>query len=491
MNWNYFLFGIVIFISAITVYFDSDFLSNNSTSKIIDCESISVVNFNTDEGLVTIQVRIPETFEYPKQTVFSFLSLNVVTYYFSNSQNHFYNNKNAYFYQPRNQTDEEFSDDKQFKFESIFNSQNGFVNSKMTNSTDIIFDIFYQFYGHHYLNLKCHNSNIFSTEFVFNNITHFQPNTTIVESPSKFKNICYGDEYFYAILPQTGNFPNIIVGDYSFPFRILKKANGFHLSSNSSFLFTNFRYDAWQQILFQLTPILNIVKGSDEVLLFTVTKNDKYVKMPSAFKSRVLTYSNLHERFENLEILSEINKFEIYLKPFNFDKQNNHHQETQIVDYSSFINEALFDQNFSITREVALKKPIIKEKFAISSDLYSHFHAIEEQFPYIEILEISEDTTCAQMARELGEVSVLIGTKISELIGAVFLNEDAIVVDMQSYRCFCGDWMKKFASDLRLKYISFEQECDCDDFSCSDLIDWESPIDIDEKEMLAIIDQLF
>lgn len=491
MKWNYFLFGIVLIISVITLYFDSPFPTSNSASKIIDCSTISVTSFNADEGQVTIQVRIPETFEYPKQNVFSFLSLNVVTFYFLNDQNHFYNKYDPYFYQLQNQTEDEIYSHKQFKFESNFDIHHGFFDSKMINSTDFVFNVFYQFYGHHYLNLKCHNSNIFRTEFDFNNITHFQPNTTIIENPSKFKNICYGDDAFYAILPQTGIFSDIIVGDYSFPFFILKKSKGFHFSPNSSFLFTNFRYDAWQQILFQLTPLLNIVKGSDEVRLYTVTKNDKYVKMPSIFKSRILTYSDLHERFENLQILSEINKYEIKLKPFKYDEQNNYNnRDTENYDYSNIIEEALFDQDFSITREVALKMPIEREKFAISSDLHSHFHDIEEAFPNIEIYEISEDTTCAEMAFELGEVSVLIGTKISDLIGSVFLNENSIVVDMQSYRCFCGDWMKKFASNLGLKYISFEQECDCDNFSCSDLIDWDSPISIDKKELMAIIKQL-
>lgn len=490
MKCNYVIFGAILIISLITAFFDC-ILPKNAASSIIDCESISVVKFNSDEGQISIQVRIPEVFEYPKQNIFSFLTLNIITQYFLNQQNHFYNRESAYFYQLQNQTDNQLHDDyEKFEFESNFNSSNGFFGSKMLNSTDFIFNVYYQFYGHHYLTLKCLNTNIFKTEIDFNNITHFQPNTTIVENPSKFKNICYENEEFYAILPQTGYFPDINVGDYSFPFYITKKIKGCRFSPNSSFLFTNFRYNSWQQILFQLTPLLNLVKNSDEVRLFTVRKNEKNVKMPSIFKSRILTYSDLHVCFESLEILSEINRYEIALKPFSFNDKSYNDQSIRNFDYSNLIEEALFDQNFSITREISLKKPIIKEKIAISSDLHKYFKDIEEDFPDLEIFEISENTTCAQMVFELGDVSALIGTKISDLIGSVFLNQNAIVVDMQSYRCFCGDWMKKFASNLGLKYISFDQECDCDSFTCSDLIDWESPINIDKKEMLAIIEQL-
>ncbi|KAK8870515.1 hypothetical protein M9Y10_008399 [Tritrichomonas musculus] len=488
---TYILFITILIISLFAALNDTIFPINNSTSNVLDCETISVVNFNSDEGQITLQVRIPESFEYPKQNIFSFLSINVVTHYFSNSQNHFNNLNNTYYYSSQISSNNQYNIGDEFVFESSFDFENGFYDSKMINSTDFLFNIYYQFYGHHCLTLKCFDSNIFKTEIDFNNITHFQPNTTIVENPSKFRNICYADQKFYAILPQTGYFSELYVGDYMFPFDILKKRKGFRFSGNSSFLFTNFRYKTWQQILFQLTPLLNILKNSDEVRLFTVTKNDKDVKMPSIFKSRILTYSDLHVCFESLEILSEINRYEIRLKPFKYDEQSQQHKDKEYIDNSYLIEEALFDQSFSITSEIALQKPITKEKFAISSDLHSYFKIIEENFPDIEIFEITENTTCAEMAFQFGDVSVLIGTKIDELVGSVFLNKDAVVVDMQSYRCFCGDWMKKFSSKLGLKYISFDQECDCDNFSCSDLIDWEMPIKLDEKEILSIIEQLF
>lgn len=479
INLNYFFLCFVLIIAILAGFNDKIIPDSNSTSDPIDCHQVFVVDFNSNEGLVSFQIRISNPYEYPMETIFSsFIQIQIQTHYLENLSNPF-DYKNIYSMNAQNQESNEWIG-KEVKFESYFTSSNGFLNSTKINSSDIRFDLLYQFFGHHTITLKCLNTELYSNAFNFDKITHFQPNTTIVVNPNSYQNICYQNNHFYAIVPQIGRFDDISIGNYLFPFSIIKSKRGFKSVSNLSYIYSNFRYKPWNQILFQVTPLLNTISNSSsDVSLFSYTKNDINVKMPKILKSRLLYDSDLRVCFENVEILSEINRFDLSLRKIN---KNDY--------FLNMLETALFKQDFSILKEISEPSQIDYHKIAISEHLGKYLSAIRSEFPNIEFFELTDDMTYIEIEENICDAYALIGTNLYELSTAVFLNKDAIVVDLQSYRCFCSDWMKKFAAKLELKYISFEEECECDNFQCADIIEWDTPLLMNSMDLLKIISQL-
>ncbi|OHS96315.1 hypothetical protein TRFO_37504 [Tritrichomonas foetus] len=434
----YIISALFILVAGILLFLDPPNYPKADTT--IDCQSVSIVNFAFNNGLLDFHVRIPTKVEYPILDTFSFLSVRI------------FNNFN--------QSD--------FSINFLTKSSD-FINSTRITESDFKFSVYHQVIGENHIQLKCKERNVFQKTVIYDRIENFIPGSTIISSPKKFENICFKNNKFYAILPQTGTISDIEVGGFHYQVGMMKRKVGFYDQPNSSILISEFCQQAWHQILFQITPLLEAIKNNqNSINLFSMYKSSKYTKVPKFLKPLHLpAYKVCFESLEIPELMYDVS-----------------------IEENQEILHAL-EQNFTLIQKLTKILPMNTQKVAISSDFRSYFQVIEEKYRDIEIVEINDDMTLVEMLTELSDASVLIGTKIGELIGSIFLNKSALVVDLQNYRCFCGDWMKNLAAKLEIKYINFEQDCDCDDFSCAKSIDWESPIKIKKEEFLEIISQIF
>ena len=450
------IFSFLLIISILLSIFD--FPKLQPDYSYIDCNSILIKNLNIEKGLINFHIKISETFENPPENVFSFLNVNISS-----------NNKNY-----------------------ILSDYYDFAKSYKINGSDYTFSVFHQIGGQNHVQVKCKDHVIFnenitvSDEIIlsnfeeipkddlpfFNQYLQMKPNSTIIINDTFYKNIYFRNKQFYALIPQksVSYFHDIAIGSKSFKLSsITQRRRKNHIVDGATFLFDGYDDETWKQILFQIAPLLNSLKDQDiSINIFTSKCDPSYEEK--------LHYILFPECLDNINMAM----FEtLIIKQFDY--------HVNYLDNSQIINA--LDQDFSIFRYLQKNKPSNKNKIAISSYLKDKYDLIQDNYPHIEIIEINENMTFNEMMSALNDAFLLIGTKIEELIGAVFLPTDSIVIDLQSYRNFCSDWAHRLCNQLEIIYTSIDRDCKCDNFACSSLINWDIPIKIPNDELLSIISE--
>ena len=390
----------------------------------IDCEGVKLVNFTDEEGNLTFLFSAKPSVEYPPEYLPNFITVRI------NSNGHilFYSGEE--------------------------------ILQLTRNDTNINFTIQHTFAGPSKIETMCLKQFYDSFEANLKDIKYHYKEASFSNNPyddlAEYEDVCYEEGKFLIFSPIKGQrkpLPhdhkpmNVEFLDYGFGDYM--KYKNVTRDETSYYLVSQVPQDAWKISLFWAAPISSSLEKHPQTRkLFLLRENatNNTIKALKKFMKVSPAHIKPIHCFSHLYITKALS---------NIDLHNND------------------DMNFIINDFEPLRKTFIAEgesKYIVLGDELSFMRPlIQDLYPNKTVSVIRTSSTISDVSEKCGHAIALIGSHVSSLAQAIWMPQNATLIDATNEKFSCNPWIKKIVKSRNLDYIQVfpnKGGCSCSTFNC-------------------------